>query len=119
MQQVIETGTNILGNPLLAGAGSFLGTLGLATAGAHPQPDAPISWLPYALSVVGPILMAIAMRLLGAASAKKKALAEIKEKRAAQLRADKNPANDGEAEKLEDEAAVLRADAAALEAAKR
>lgn len=104
--------------PLAASATSFLGTLGLAI-GALPVPDGVPSALPYIVSVLGPVLIAVGMRLLAGFAARKRALAEAKRKRAAQLRSDSVPTNDGDAARLEDEADALEADAAALEAAKR
>jgi hypothetical protein len=71
------------------------------------------------MSVVGPILMAMGMRVLSAVAARKRALAAAKEQRARALRADKDVSNDAQADALEDEAASLKADADALEAARK
>lgn len=113
-----QVALHALSNPLIAGATSFASTIGLA-AGALPVPEGVPNWLPYAVSVMGPILMALGMRVLGGIAARKRALAESKARRAAALKADKDPANDAEAAKLEDEAAALKADADALDAARK
>lgn len=104
-----------LTNPVLAAGTSFASTLGLA-ANALPVPEGLPAWVPYAVSVLGPVLMALGIRVLRAISARKRSLAAAKDARAASLRKDNDPANDAEAVALEDEAAALRAEAAALEA---
>ncbi len=103
--------------PILASASSVLGTVSLAT-GAIPIPSELPGWLPYAVTILGPVVALLIKRFLAAGAAKKRALAGAKERRALALRADKNPANDGDADKLDDDAAVLRAEADALEALK-
>lgn len=115
MSNTIDPIMSALANPILAASASFASTIGLAT-NALPVPDGVPAWLPYAISVLGPILMAFGIRVLRAISARKRALAEAKDARAATLRKDGDPANDAEAVALEDEAAALRAEAAALEA---
>lgn len=97
---------------------SFLGTLGLATH-AMPVPDAVPSWLPYATTILGPLLVMLFGRFLAAKAAQDRALAASKERRAKELLSDTNPANDSEANKLQDEADVLKAKADAWEAAGR
>ena len=115
---MFDQATNVLSNPLVAGVASFTSTLGLA-AGALPVPEGVPQIVPYLVSILGPVLVAVLMRVLAANAAKKRALAEALERRVKALREDKNPANDGEADKLEDKAVELRAEAAALEAAKK
>jgi hypothetical protein len=73
-------------------------------------------WIPYLTTVLGPMLVFVAGRLLAARSARDRSLAAAKEARAATLRADNDPTNDGEAAALEDAADSLRAEADALEA---
>lgn len=94
---------------------STISTLGITTGAVPVPPGAPM-WLPYLLSVCGPMLMFVAHRLLAARAAKKRALAASKSARALALRADSDPRNDAEANALEDSAAELVAEAAALDA---
>lgn len=115
MSHPIESAVTALSNPLLAGAASFASTLGLAT-NALPVPAGLPSWLPYVVSVLGPVLMALGIRVLHAIAARKRALAAAKESRARLLRSDKDLSNDVLATALEDEAISLKADADALEA---
>ena len=100
---------------ITASVGSFLGTLGLA-AGALPVPENVPSWLPYATTIIGPVLIALMHRILAAKAARDRSLAEAKRKRAAQIRGDTNPENDAEASKLEDDADALEAQADAEDA---
>lgn len=115
MSNPLEATMTALSNPLLAGATSFASTLGLA-AEALPVPAGLPAWVPYAMSILGPVLMALGIRVLGAVAARKRALAEAKAARARALRSDKDPGNDVLATALEDEAVALKADADALEA---
>lgn len=103
--------------PITAGVTSFAATLSLA-AGAAPVPAELPTWLPYLTTIVGPLLVLLAQRALSAFGAARRSLAESQEKRARQLLADKNPANDAEAHALEDKAAQNRAIADAVEALK-
>lgn len=97
---------------------SFGATLGLA-AGALPVPTGLPSWLPYVVSVMGPALVFLLNRLLAAAAANRRSLAASKARRAKELLTDKDPANDAEGRKLEDDAEQLEATADALDAAKK
>lgn len=115
MSTQLETMINAVSNPILAAGTSFVSTVGLA-ANALPTPEGLPVWVPYLFSVVGPVLMAMGVRFLSALAARKRALARTKESRARALRADGDPTNDKYAAVLEDEAAVLAADADALEA---
>jgi hypothetical protein len=103
------------GSALPLSVASALGTLGLA-AGALPVPAGLPAWLPYLSTIVGPVLIFIVQKVLAARAARDRSLADSKAKRAAQLRADNDPSNDGEAAKLEDEVDSLAAEAAALDA---
>lgn len=118
MTNTLESAVNALSNPILAASASFASTVGLA-ANALPVPEGIPAWVPYLVSVCGPVLMALGVRVLNAVAARKRALAEAKEARARALRADGEVSNDGQAAALEDEAAVLKADADALEAVRR
>lgn len=113
----LETAVTIASNPILAGLTSFASTVGLA-AEALPVPAGVPAWLPYIVSIAGPVLTVISVRILNARAAHKRALAEAKAQRAKQMREDGDPLNDREAADLEDTAAALRAEAAALEAAR-
>lgn len=115
MTNHIDAAVTALSNPILAATASFASTVGLA-ANALPVPEGIPAWVPYLVSVCGPVLMAIGIRVLNAVAARKRALAAAKESRARALRTDEDHENDREAEVLEDEAAVLKADADALEA---
>jgi hypothetical protein len=90
--------------PIVASATSVLGTMGLAS-GAVPAPDSAPNWLPYLVTLVGPVLTMVIHRALSAAGAAKRARAQAKLRRAERLRADRDPKNDDEADKLEEEAA--------------
>lgn len=112
---LITTMTEHLPASAVAAAGtSFLATLGVASQ-TIPIPAGTPPGLALALSVLGPVLVFVARHLLAVYSAKKKAHAALLEKRAAALRADTDPSNDGQADKLEDEAAEDRAAAEALD----
>lgn len=100
---------------IAASATSMVGTASVAV-GAVPVPTAAPSWLPYLITVGGPVLVFVAKRVLAAIAASRRSLAASKAKRAALLRADNDPKNDAEAAKLEDEADAIRAQADALEA---
>lgn len=115
MPNHLEPVMSALANPLIAAGTSFASTIGLAT-NALPVPEGLPSWVPYLVSVCGPVLMAIGVRVLSAVAARKRTLAEAKEARAQALRKDGDPTNDATAASLEDEAGGLRAEAAALEA---
>ena len=100
----------------VAAAGtSFAATLSLA-AGVAPVPVAVPQWLPYLSTILGPVLVLVFGRVLAADAARRRSLAASQAKRAADLRADKDPTNDHEAAKLEDAAAGNRAFADAEEA---
>lgn len=103
--------------PITAGVASFATTLSLA-AGAVPVPAELPSWLPYATTIIGPILVLVAQRVLAAFAAARRSLAASQDARAKALLTDKNPANDAEGHKLQDEAAKNRAIADAVEALK-
>lgn len=101
--------------PAAAAAGtSFLTTLGVASQTVPLPPGTPPE-LALALSILGPVLVLIARQLLSARGAKKRARAELLEKRAAALRADADPSNDGEAARLEEEAVEEKAEADSLQ----
>jgi hypothetical protein len=96
------------------------GTAGAAAAaGALPiPPDAP--WWAAWLGALGVSLAPFVLsRLLAAAGAFPRALAEAREARARSMLNDKTPTNDDDAARLLDEAAQLRAVAAAIDAASR
>lgn len=102
-------------------AASVAGTTAgaVVAAGAVPlPPDAPwwAAWL--GAVVVGAVPFLVSRALAGAA-AFPAALAAAREKRAAAMLADSDQANDDDAGRLLDEAAQLRAVAAALDAASR
>ena len=90
--------------PLAASATSFAATLSLA-AGVAPTPAGLPTWVSYLTTILGPVLVLLVGRLLAADAARRRSLAATQQARAAKLRADKDPTNDHEADKLEDSAA--------------
>lgn len=100
----------------IAGATSTVATLAVATQ--VPAPPGLPAWLPYVGSLAGPILAWLGARVLVALATRQRKLAERKRQRAALLKADNDKSNDGEAEKLEDEADAAEATADALDAAR-
>jgi hypothetical protein len=78
-------------------------------------PDSGPNWLPYAVSVLGPILTLVVSRSLSAIGASYRAKAELKRQRAERLRKDADPNNDAHADRLEEEAAADAAAGAALD----
>lgn len=85
-------------------------------SGELPLPSNPT--LSLLLTILGPVLTLVVARVLAAHAARKRALSALKHKQAEQKRADGDPANDAEAERLEEESAALSAEADALEALK-
>lgn len=97
-----------------ASAASFGTTLSLAAGAVTPPPGLP-QWLPYLGTIVGPVLVWLVHKAIGAWAVRTRSLAAAKRKRAAALLADANPANDAEAKTLEDEADADDATADALD----
>lgn len=103
------------------GAVATASTSAVATAsylsGSLPLPaDTPTINL--LLTILGPVLTLIVARVLAAQAAKRRALAALKHKKAEEKKADGDPTNDAEAERLEEESIALQAEADALEALK-
>lgn len=104
--------------PISAGVTSTVATVGLAASAVPPPEGLPV-WAAYGLSILGPVFILVAKRVLAAVAASKRAKAKVKEDRARALLADKDPKNDAEAHALEEDAAGDRASADALEALSR
>lgn len=100
---------------LAAGAAGFLATLGFAS-GQFPVPSGVPEWLPYAVSILGPVAAVVGTRILAGWAAGKRRLAEKQRARAAALLADKDKSNDAEAHQLEDKADANEAVADVLDA---
>jgi hypothetical protein len=103
---------------VVASAAGTITGLGFAV-GQLPVPDGVPSWLPVLVSFLTPVISIVGVRLLSAWAASRRSLAESKERRAKQLLADNDKANDAEAHRLQDEADALRAQADAADAAGR
>ena len=105
-----------------SGAVAAASTSAIATAsylaGALPIPDGTNPSLTLTLTILGPVLTLVVTRLLSARAAKKRALAALNLKRANEKRKDGDPANDKEADVLEERAIELQAEADGLEALK-
>jgi hypothetical protein len=103
---------------VVASAAGTLTGLGFAV-GQIPVPAGVPSWLPVLISFLTPVVSIVGVRLLSAWAASRRSLAEAKDRRAKQLLADNDKANDAEAHRLEDEADALRAQADAADAVGR
>lgn len=90
-------------------------TLSLA-ATAPPIEGEPLTWVPYLMSVIGPVAILVVNRVLSAKAAARRARAVFEEAEAERKRTDADPANDSEARDHALRAAELRAEADALEA---
>lgn len=101
-------------DPIHASIGSLVG--GLAMQAVVPEVT---GWVDIALRVapiVGPGIVLLATRIAAGYSARHRALAAAKRRRAEAQRLDGNPANDADIPRLLDEADALEADAAAADA---
>lgn len=97
---------------LLASIASVGTTLSVATTHA-PDVAAPVSLLPYAVSLLGPVLVLVANRLLAAKAAGKRARAAAEREQANDATPD-----DPESKALRAHAAQLEAEAAELDSLK-
>jgi len=99
---------------ILAGVASF----GVTTALVHQAPielDHPPSWVPYIVSLIGPVLVLVANRVLSSKAARKRAAAEWLREEAKMMLEDGDKSNDAAARKMLREARELEADATALD----
>lgn len=101
---------------MAAGATSAIATLAVATT--TPAPAGVPEWLPYIGSLAGPVLAWLGARVLVALATRQRAIAQAKRRRAAELLADADVANDKVALQLQDEADAAQATADALDAAR-
>lgn len=109
-------------NHLPASTAGAAVTSAITTAGVMtqtiPLPEGTPTWLAALVTVMGPTLTLVASRLLAARAAKKRTMAARKREIGLAKKADGDPGNDAEAERLLDEAAAEMAEADALEALK-
>lgn len=114
MHRLLSLLPDQVGGFIGASAVSVLGTMGVANQ-TLPVPEGVPPWIAMLIAALGPVASLVAARLLAAAAAKRRAIAEAKEARAKKLESDNEPGNDAEAAKLLEEAAGLKAEAAQLE----
>lgn len=100
-----------------AAIASAVGTAGVTTQ-IIPLPEGTPPLLALGLTILGPVVTLVVGRLIAAYAARLRTRAAQKEARAVKLHADADKGNDGQADKLLDEAAEDRANADALEALK-
>lgn len=103
---------------ITASATSLVASTGLAV-GAIPIPEGMPTYLPWLLTVLGPVVTMVTGRVLSSWAAGKRARAAAKKRRAEELLADKDPTNDKEAHQLEEDADTLKAEADKLDALRK
>lgn len=116
MSQGLITTISEHAGAMTAGATSTVATL--AVASTTPAPPGVPTWLPYLGSLAGPVLAWLGARVLIALATRQRAIAAAKRRRAAELLADADKTNDGQALQLQDEADAAQATADALDAAR-
>lgn len=102
---------------VLASVASVGTTASLAEL-SPPDVTVPVSLLPYLISLLGPVLVLVANRVLSAKAAGKRARKALLDREAASKENDGDPANDAEVRELKAQAAELEAEAAVLDALK-